>query len=122
MVFIGIMGMDQRQKVVKDFQAFPCLNCKDEPRGKLVKVYSTFHIFFIPIFKWNEKYILLCGKCQHGFEVSKEKGKKVETGEETISYWDLKPLQPLQKTCVYCGHVLENNHKFCPECGKEVRT
>jgi len=121
MFFIGIMGMNQTQKVVKTYDHFPCPGCKEEPEGKLVKVYSYFHLFFIPVFKWNEKYVVVCEQCQQGFEVTKEKGKAIERGEEALTYWDLKPLQPLQKRCPMCGEVLVESHNYCPKCGHPIK-
>ncbi|MBN2899562.1 MAG: zinc ribbon domain-containing protein [Clostridia bacterium] len=120
MFFIGVMGIDQKQKQVKSFEAIPCPNCKEEPRGRLIKTYSYFHVFFIPLFKWGEHYIILCDQCQQGFEVSKEKGRQIETGEAALTYWDMKPLQPLQRRCPDCGKVLASDDNYCPKCGRTL--
>jgi predicted RNA-binding Zn-ribbon protein involved in translation (DUF1610 family) len=115
------MGVDQKQKIIKEYETFPCPNCKDDPSGRLVKVYNYLHVFFVPLFKWKVKYVMVCQACRHGFEVSKEKGESVERGESDLTYWDLKPLQPLQKKCMACGANLNPDHNFCPICGQEIR-
>lgn len=121
MFFIGIMGVDQKQKLVKEYEAFPCPNCKEDPKGKLVKIYSYFHIFFIPVLKWRVKYVMVCEACKQGFELTKEKGNAIESGESDVTYWDLKPLQALQARCFKCGANLNPEHNFCPICGEEIR-
>lgn len=118
MFFIGIMGINQKEKVVREIEKVPCMTCKETPEGKLVKVYSYFHAFFIPLIKWNVKYVVLCNGCQQGFEISLEKGRLIEQGSDEVTYWDLKPLKPLQKRCMACGNILDPAHKFCPQCGK----
>lgn len=120
MFFIGVMGISQKEKVVEEIENLPCLTCKETPEGKLVKVYSYFHVFFIPLIKWNIKYLALCSDCKQGFEVSEEKGKAIEKGRDSLSYWDLKAILPLQKSCMACDAILDAKHKFCPHCGKEV--
>ena len=121
MFFIGIMGIDGKEKEVKTMTSLPCRNCDEEPSGKLVKTFNFFHFFFIPLFKWNEKYYIICNACNSIYEIPKEKGKKLESGEEkTVTYWDLKVIKNSVIKCKGCGSLVEPGFTYCPHCGKKL--
>lgn len=67
--------------------------------GALIKSYEYFHIFFIPIFRWNEKYYVMCKRCNSIYEISKEKGKAIENGE--INEVNLEDMTLIQEGQVY---------------------
>ena len=93
MFFIGIFGIDNKFKEIKVLNSFSCKNCNISNGASLVKYYTFFHFFFIPIFKWNEEYYVICNGCNSSFSIPKEKGKAIERGEDIeISYWDLKEV------------------------------
>ena len=78
MFFIGIFGIENKQKEVKQLENIYCKTCSTRTMGTLIKSYEYFHIFFIPIFRWNEKYYVMCKRCNSIYEISKEKGKAIE--------------------------------------------
>lgn len=124
MFFIGIFGIQQKQKVIKIIENLNCGNCDNITRGKLIKIFTCFHIFFIPIFKWNEKYYVECQGCNSVFTVKKEKGKAVEKGEaDNITYWDLEECisKKSEHICTRCGKHIEDDFEFCPYCGSKLR-
>ena len=93
MFFIGVFGIDNKEKEIKILNNFCCKNCNESSEAKLIKTYSFFHFFFLPLFKWNEKYYVICNGCNSIFNIDKEKGKAIERGEKLeISYWDLKEV------------------------------
>lgn len=125
MFFIGIFGMEDKQKEIKTIKNLSCKNCNEiSSRLTLFKVYSYLHIFFLPIFRWNERYYLVCSQCNSMYEIPKEKGIRIEQGEEdVITYWDLKTVDfqhynnYLQYKCKNCGKEIENQFEYCPYCG-----
>ncbi len=124
MFFIGIFGVEHKQKKVKDIKSFICKECKLEDSGQLIKSYRYFHFFFIPLFKWNERYYITCSKCSSISEISKEKGKKIEKGEtEDITYWDIKDVHVANKReiCSVCMNEVENKFTYCPHCGNRLK-
>ncbi len=121
MFFIGILGINQKEKFVQEIEKIPCSTCSTDPSGTLLKEYSYFHVFFIPIIKWNIKYVIVCNDCHQGFYVSKEKGQDIEQGKGLLTYWDLKPIMPLLKKCMYCGALLDVAPNYCPNCGKQLK-
>lgn len=127
MFFIGVFGIENKEKEIKFIDNIQCKNC-NKPGGKLVKTYNYFHFFFLPLIKWKEKYYFICEGCKSIYEIPKEKGKAVEKGEDIeISYWDLKaaeayPYYSLERIrCKDCGKELKANYEYCPYCGSKTR-
>ena len=132
MFFIGIFGIENRDKEVKELNNLTCKKCNNIVQGKLIKNYDFFHFFFIPLLKWNEKYYVLCDRCKCLYSIQKEKGKAVENGEDVnITYWDLEEVYPDNtinfndsiydmKICQNCGAKVKRDFKYCPYCGKEI--
>lgn len=123
MFFVGIFGVESKEKKIKELPSFLCKNCNKEEIGQLIKTYSYFHFFFLPILKWNESYYIMCNSCNTIYEITREKGKKVERGEdENISYWDLKELRKYNNTriCNSCNYEVEDRFLYCPYCGKNL--
>ncbi|MCY6959836.1 zinc ribbon domain-containing protein [Clostridium brassicae] len=130
MFFIGIFGVDNKQKEIKVLNNVHCRNCDKGLGGKLIKTFNFFHFFFIPLFRWNEKYYVLCSSCNSIYEINKEKGKRIERGEDVeVTYWDLKPIETesnkedylVETRCKHCGEVVEPKFEYCPYCGTKIK-
>lgn len=124
MFFIGIFGVEHKQKLIKEINNLTCKNCLQNVTGKLVKQYDYFHFFFIPIFKWHEEYYLICENCSCVFKVSKEKGKSIEHDNDIeINYWDLKEEENTwrKKICPGCGREVDSQYSYCPYCGNRIK-
>ena len=130
MFFIGIFGIENGQKEIKNLSSIPCKRCNGNTDGKLIKTFYMFQFFFIPIFKWSEKYYIKCNSCNSIYEISKEKGKKIENGENIeITYWDLSEINigyynnyysPIT-ICPSCGKKVEGEYNYCPYCGTKIK-
>jgi hypothetical protein len=129
MFFIGIFGIENKEKEIKVLNNLGCKNCNSEVTGRLIKVFNFFHFFFIPLFKWNEKYYVICDQCKSMFSIPKEKGKDIERGENiNITYWDLQEIYDEYNTkfhckpqkCLNCGNTVEADFKYCPNCGAKI--
>ena len=122
MFFIGILGTDNKFKEIKNLDNINCKICDSNKDMKLIKEYSYFHIFFIPIIKWNVNYYVLCDKCNSVFKLKEEKGKLLEKGENVeITYWDLEEISTNHKNiCSNCGKEVENDYTYCPFCGEKI--
>lgn len=124
MFFIGIFGIEHREKIIKEINNLTCKRCLQNVTGKLVKQYDYFHFFFIPIFKWHEEYYLICENCSCVFKVSKEKGKSIERDNDIeINYWDLKEEENTwrEKICPGCGREVDSQYSYCPYCGNRIK-
>jgi DNA-directed RNA polymerase subunit RPC12/RpoP len=130
MFFIGIFGIQNKEKEIKYLNNISCNSCNSESGAKLIKSYNFFHFFFIPLFKWNEKYYVICSNCSGIFEIPQEKGKRIENGEDVeITYWDLKTVETghynygytAGSKCSHCGRTVEPHFEYCPYCGARLR-
>ena len=128
MFFIGIFGIDNKIKEIKNLTNLSCKSCNISNGAKLIKSYTFFHFFFIPLFKWNEEYYVICNGCKSSFSISKEKGKEIERGGDVeVTYWDLKEVNNnyesyyIVKRCSRCNREVEDNFEYCPYCGEKIR-
>lgn len=130
MFFIGVFGIDSKEKEIKKIYSVYCKNCGENKEGKLIKTFSYLHFFFIPLFKWNEMYFFICDKCRSVYEVNKDKGKRIERGEDIqLTYWDLKEYNIIYeyeekgafRVCGNCGRTIDKSFVFCPYCGKDIK-
>lgn len=121
MFFIGIFGIETKQKEIKRISECLCKECRT---GELIlyKQFNMFHFFFIPLFKWGVKYYLVCKDCNTVYEISMEKGKAVEEDREDITYWDLKVLQRgnVKVHCSNCNREVNEEFEYCPHCGSKI--
>lgn len=124
MFFVGIFGIQQKEKQVTVLEDLECKGCGNKGRSYLIKNYTYFHIFFIPVYKWNENYYVLCEGCNRIFSVTNEKGKRAENGEKNvITYWDLKDIGYINgvRRCHNCNREIDIDFDYCPYCGNKLR-
>ena len=130
MFFIGVFGIENKDKEIKTLDNISCKNCNKTIVGKLIKNFDFFHFFFIPLFKWNEKYYLVCSECKSVYIIPRDKGKAIEKGENIeITYWDLQEINTdyiiiitsETNTCSNCGKKVESNFQYCPHCGAKIK-
>ncbi|WP_058485289.1 zinc ribbon domain-containing protein [Defluviitalea phaphyphila] len=122
MFFIGIFGIEQKQKEISIKKNTICPVCEALGNYRLIKSYNYFHIFFIPIFKWNIQYYITTSCCKKMVEINEEVARKIENGENVeIDNKDVKMLyNNVQKFCPNCGLELNTDFKFCPYCGHPI--
>jgi hypothetical protein len=126
--FFGIFGVDTKEYEIRDIQNVICKSCGSMTSYRLIKTYSRFHFFFIPLFKWSEKYYLISRCCNSVFEIPVELGKEFEGGSNvSINDNDLSPVYNDYiygyggVTCPSCHAVLEHNFSYCPYCGTKLK-
>lgn len=126
MFFIGIFGVEMKEKEIKDIQNKICKICGSMTALRLFKTYSYFHIFFIPLFKWNIKYYVISRCCNTMFEIPEEIGKALEGGRDIpLSDEDMRPVYPDGRDnyviCPECRRPIDNNFSYCPYCGARLK-
>ena len=85
---------------------------------------SCLSLFFIPLIKFGKKYIVKVDCCQTVYLLNKEKGRKIERGENVmINENDLTPYIgdfSIRRSCPNCGYEVEEDFIHCPKCGKKL--
>ena len=75
MFFIGIFGIHQSESL-ETYNNAICPLVAGLLRFEIFKTYSYFHIFFIPIFKWNTRYFVKTACCNSVYELNPDIGKQ----------------------------------------------
>ncbi len=126
MFFIGIFGIDSKEKEIKTFSNIVCPDCGRLTSAVFYTTYTYFHIFFIPTFRWNRKYFIKLRCCGAVYEVPEEYAQQLrETA--TIDFSRLKKVssgfgafggfEDTYARCKNCGRTFDNSYSYCPHCG-----
>lgn len=125
MFFFGIFGIDTKTKEIKDINNITCRQCGRLGVYRLIKKYSFFHLFFIPVFRWGEAYFLVSRCCKSVFKISNEDGRKLEHGADVdMDKIEMQYLYGEEKhqldQCPYCGNRVDRSYEYCPYCGRKI--
>lgn len=124
MFFIGIFGIQTKEKEITAIQNTICPSCEALGSYQIIKTYDYFHIFFIPIFKWNIKYYIRTSCCRKAFMIDSQLGKEIEEGKIVdLRNEDLSGFNMITEKgkCLYCGAFVDDDrYAYCPYCGKPL--
>lgn len=118
MFFIGIFGIRNKTKTIAVRQGEICPVCQALDQLKVVKKYEYFHFFFIPLWRWNVRYLIRTRCCVQTRGLPLQLGEKIERGEE-VDWGKFKPTAPI-KRCPQCFGPLKDEYKYCPHCGEKT--
>lgn len=123
MFFFAVMGINEEVKQLPFHKNTVCKKCGRYGSLDGFMTCNVFSVFFIPIFRFSKKYYLKSSCCGTVFEVSDEKGRKMEYGQSVdfddselncSNYYTKSPY------CPSCGYPLSKDHNFCPRCGRKI--
>jgi len=126
MFFIGIFGIEEKEKELKVFSQVVCPVCGRYSHAVLVVRYTYFHIFFIPTFRWNKHYFVKLRCCGAVYEADAEYAKTLETSDNidfsrlhlvTSGFGAFHGYERPDVLCPHCGRSYDNRFAFCPHCG-----
>ncbi len=125
MFFIGIFGMQQGNKQLPNTTNVICPNCHSMSQYEVYKTYTYFHIFFIPTFRWNTKYIVKARCCNTLYELDPDVGHAYESNESvSIRESDLHVMHQgiREHTCPHCDKTVDGSFRFCPTAARKSKT
>lgn len=123
MFFIGIFGVQDKSKSIETKQNVICPLCGAYGRYEVMKIYRYFHIFFIPVWKWNVRYVIKTRCCGNVYEIDKEMGQRIEKGESV----DIERIhihhgeKDIIDLCPNCSAQLDPAYSYCPHCGTRIQ-
>lgn len=128
MFFLGIFGIETRKKELRSIQNVVCKSCGMFTVYILIKTYNVFHFFFIPFFKWGEKYYVKSRCCGTIYEIPFDAGKRLEQGEN-MSFDNMEMREVYSGSssegrnihCEACGRIIDSSFTYCPYCGHTRR-
>lgn len=130
MFFIGIFGIDSKQKQLREFGSVTCGHCGRLSRAELVQSYNYFHVFFIPTFRWNKHYYIKMRCCGAVYEADADYANILRNASD-IDFSRLKKVSGgmggfddfsfFYDKCQNCGARIESDFAWCPHCGEKRR-
>ncbi|MCF2612033.1 zinc ribbon domain-containing protein [Fusobacterium perfoetens] len=112
-----VMGFGSKDELLKEV-SFRCTNCINE-KFELHQMSNVFSFFFIPIFRFNKKFLIVCKNCKSIYRLKNESLEKVlETSN--VTYDDVEEIIRNNNVCKNCGHRVDETDKFCPNCGNKL--
>ncbi|NLP00657.1 MAG: zinc ribbon domain-containing protein [Clostridiaceae bacterium] len=120
MFFIAFFGIQDENKHIGTYNNIVCPSCGRLDRYEIHKSYRYFHIFFIPAFRWNVKYIVKTTCCGSLYELDPAVGKEFEKNPNTeIKKENLHPINSYLpfKYCSNCKTNVPAEFNYCPYCG-----
>lgn len=123
MFFIGIFGIEDKEKELREYENIVCPDCGRYSRAVLIVHYTYFHIFFIPTIRWNKQYYVRVRGCGAVYEADAEYGRQLEQGMG-LDFSRLKKVSSgfggfgeSYSTCRNCGQTYDPGFAYCPHCG-----
>ena len=118
-----LAGISEKIKAIGDVPNTICPLCERLSRLTVYKKYSYFHLFFVPLFRWNTTYFVQTMCCSGRFTVDKDAAKAYENGDEGPLAQSLRdmPVSAASKAgCPHCGGEVQQAFSYCPYCGGRI--
>jgi len=122
---IIIWGSKAFPKTLGYTQMTQCANCNNLNAFEILCVRTWFTLFWIPIFPFSTKYLIMCPICGYGSDTHKDHAMQQIAGASpyglpggnTALQADSQYSQPLY--CPGCSQQLQQGQDIvvCPECG-----
>ncbi|HHX01360.1 MAG TPA: zinc ribbon domain-containing protein [Firmicutes bacterium] len=124
MFFIGIFGIQNKNEQIGTESAVICPVCERYGRFEIVKSYYYFHIFFIPVWRWNKRYYIQTHCCKRICELDQETGSKIEAGHSIVIEKEHihRSEQPTISVCPSCSTQVDPSFHYCPYCGSQINS
>uniref|UniRef100_A0A7C5Z7Y2 Zinc ribbon domain-containing protein n=1 Tax=Caldicellulosiruptor owensensis TaxID=55205 RepID=A0A7C5Z7Y2_9FIRM len=132
MFFIGIFGIEEKAKSLRQINVHMCPFCTKSGTHTILKVYNYFHFFFIPIFKWNIRYFLQTGCCHRIYIITNQQvARDLEKGiDVNVTLADVELFRNLENQyafedersdfCPNCQRRVSKTFLYCPYCGNKL--
>lgn len=129
MFFIGIFGIDRKEKILREWGNVTCDHCGQLSRAVLTQSYTYFHIFFIPTIRWNKRYFVTLHCCGVVYEADADYAQILK-GASDIDFSRLKKISGGfgdafggfdDAVCTHCGARIDPGFAWCPHCGTKRR-
>lgn len=76
MFFIGGAGNGSKDLGRRTNQV--CPGCGSRLGMQLIRTNGYIHLFFVPVFRYDIHYFLICPNCGKTYEISREDGRRLE--------------------------------------------
>lgn len=123
MFFLAIFGIQDKEKYIGTCHNVVCPACGRLTRYDIYQSYRYLHVFFIPTFRWNVRYVVKTSCCGNCYEldpaVGREFGKNPHTEIKNESLRRVSFYSPY-KYCQNCRTDVPAEFNYCPYCGGKL--
>ena len=78
MFFVAFFGMNDKEEHIGAFSGEGCPSCGQLSQFAVSKTYRNLEVYFLPVYKWNVRYIARALCCGAVFELDPILGKELE--------------------------------------------
>lgn len=124
MFFFAFFGIQDREERLGACPNVVCPECGRLTRFDVYKYYKYLHIFFIPTFRWDTRYLVRTPCCGALYELDPEIGRAFERNPNTeIRPERLRRLNAASpyKYCPTCQVTVPPDFEYCPYCGGKLQ-
>ncbi|MDI9419829.1 MAG: zinc ribbon domain-containing protein [Bacillota bacterium] len=122
MFFVGIFGIQNKTQHITSESAVICPVCERYGRYDIIKSYYYFHVFFVPVWRWNRRYYIQTHCCSRICELDQETGSNIEAGHSVVI--EKEHIRCSDRTaapaCPNCSARLDPRFAYCPHCGSPL--
>jgi hypothetical protein len=80
-IFIPVVfGVGDRERTLASGLERACLECVRATPHRVVEVARQFSLFFVPVWRWNRRFLLVCDACGHVESISAEEAEELKEG------------------------------------------
>jgi hypothetical protein len=124
-VFFFIAGVNTKAKDIGNVPNSICPSCGAYANMYVSVLFEALSLFFVPVFKWNRRYLVTLPCCGAVYELDQEEGRAFERGEiNTINPGRMHKVSGCSArpgVCPQCGAALPPGARFCSQCGAPIR-
>ncbi|MGI6166677.1 MAG: zinc ribbon domain-containing protein [Eubacteriales bacterium] len=123
MFFIAFFGIEDKDKHLGTYKDGVCPSCGMATGYEVRKSYRYFHVFFIPLARWNVRYFVRTSCCGRIYELNGALGREFEKNSGTeIRKEDLRSVDGYSPFghCPSCRAEVPAEFSYCPYCGAKL--
>lgn len=123
MFFMAFFGIQDKERYIGTCNNIICPSCGRLTSFEVYKTYRYFHVFLIPVFRWNIRYIVKTPCCGSVYELDPfvgsefEKNPYIEIKNENLRR--VNQYMPY-KYCPNCKTNVPAEFSYCPYCGAKL--
>lgn len=113
-----LFGWGKNAKKIAYLGMHKCKNCNNYAHFHMYEIANNIKVYFIPVAKFNKKYIMACDTCQAGIELNDtqriillQESAKLPSEEEYLKLWNL-IYSKVSKISEQLIHDLESNNLY----------
>jgi len=98
--------------------------CGSLSKAEYYEKYTYFHVFFIPVFKWNREHLIRLRCCSSLYKASDDYADELRRSQNLdinrLEEIEISFNQTLKGICAFCSERIHPSFSYCPYCGNRT--